>query len=78
MPAAIGKAELPTQIATACGAAESLDGGRGARHLAHYLAEGTTSQGNLADAIRRRFEPLRGVDLALPPRGSMREPSDFK
>jgi len=42
------------------------------------LAGGETSQANLADAMRRRFEPLGGVDLALPPRGPMREPPDFK
>ncbi len=49
-----------------------------ARDILHTaLAEGTTSRGNLADAMRRRFEPLRGVDLALPPRGPMREPPDF-
>jgi plasmid stability protein len=29
---------------------------------------------NLADAIRRRIEPLGGVDLTLPPRGPMGEP----
>ncbi len=42
------------------------------------LAEGTTSRGNLADAMHRRFEPFGGVDLDLPPRGPMREPPDFK
>jgi hypothetical protein len=33
--------------------------------------------GNLADAIRRRIDPLGGVELSLPPRGPMREPPDF-
>jgi antitoxin FitA len=32
---------------------------------------------NLAEAIRRRFAPFEGVELELPPRGAMREPSDF-
>jgi antitoxin FitA len=42
------------------------------------LAEGETSPGNLADAMRRRLEPLGGVELDLPPRGPMRAPPDFK
>jgi len=29
---------------------------------------------NLADAIRKRFEPLGDVELQLPPREPMREP----
>jgi antitoxin FitA len=29
---------------------------------------------NLADSIRRRFEPLGGVDLAIPPREAVRRP----
>jgi hypothetical protein len=33
---------------------------------------------NLADAIRRRIEPLGGVEIYLPPRGSMREPPVFE
>jgi plasmid stability protein len=41
------------------------------------LAHEPASTGNLADAIRRRIEPLGGVDLSLPPRGPMREPPDF-
>ena len=32
---------------------------------------------NLAEAIRRRFAPLGGVDLELPPRGPGREPPRF-
>ncbi len=32
---------------------------------------------NLADAIRRRFAPLGGVDLELPPREAMRAPPRF-
>jgi len=42
------------------------------------LAEETSSNENLADAMRRRFEPVGGADLALPPRGPMRDPPDFK
>lgn len=34
-------------------------------------------QDNLAMAIRRRFEPLRGVELELAPRGPLREPPRF-
>lgn len=33
--------------------------------------------GNLADAIRARFEPFGGVELDLPPREPMRDPPDF-
>ena len=32
---------------------------------------------NLAEAIRRRFAPLGGVDLEIPPRKPAREPPDF-
>lgn len=38
------------------------------------LAEGTTKPRNLAEAIRRRFEPLGGVELELPAREPIREP----
>jgi plasmid stability protein len=38
------------------------------------LAREPSSAGNLADAMRRRIEPLGGIDLCLPPRGPMREP----
>jgi plasmid stability protein len=38
------------------------------------LIEEPTAPGNLAEAIRRRFEPLGGVDLPLPPREAMRPP----
>ena len=36
--------------------------------------EETTARHNLAEAIRRRFQPLGGVELELPPRQPMREP----
>ena len=42
------------------------------------LAREPRSPGNLADAIRRRIEPLGGVDLILPPREPAREPPDFE
>ena len=41
------------------------------------LAQEPLPTGNLADAIRRRIEPLGGVELSVPPRGPMSEPPDF-
>jgi plasmid stability protein len=41
------------------------------------LAQEPALAGNLVDAIRRRIEPLGGVELTLSPRGPMREPPDF-
>jgi antitoxin FitA len=41
------------------------------------LAQEPLPTGNLADAIRRRIEPLGGVELPVPLRGPMREPPDF-
>jgi plasmid stability protein len=41
------------------------------------LVQEQTQHGNLADAIRSRIEPLGGVDLPLPARGSMSDPPDF-
>lgn len=38
------------------------------------LAHQVSTPQNLAEAIRKRFEPLGGVDLELPPREPMREP----
>jgi plasmid stability protein len=38
------------------------------------LAEETSTPVNLAEAIRRRFEPFGGVELELPARAPMREP----
>jgi plasmid stability protein len=38
------------------------------------LAEDRATPGNLADAIRRRFRPLGGIELRLPGRAPMREP----
>ena len=46
-----------------------------ARHILRAaLAEDTGTPHNLAEAIRRRFRPLGGVVLRLPPREPMREP----
>ena len=45
------------------------------RHILRAaLTETTTRAPNLADAIRRRFRPLGGVELQLPRRQPMREP----
>jgi plasmid stability protein len=41
------------------------------------VAEDRMLRENLADSIRRRIEPLGGVELSLPPRESLREPPDF-
>jgi plasmid stability protein len=41
------------------------------------LAESSRGPANLYDAIRRRIEPLGGVDLEIPPRKSRREPPRF-
>jgi plasmid stability protein len=38
------------------------------------LADAGTPGENLAQSIRRRFAPLGGVELSLPPREPMREP----
>jgi antitoxin FitA len=38
------------------------------------LADEKATAGNLAEAIRRRFVPLGGIELRLPPREPVREP----
>ena len=38
------------------------------------LSEEAPTRRNLAEAIRRRFQPLGGVKLELPPREPMRDP----
>ena len=45
--------------------------------LRAVLAEKSKEPANLAEAIRRRFDPLGGVDLKIPPRGKLREPPRF-
>jgi hypothetical protein len=46
--------------------------------LRSILSEEPMPTGNLADRIRRRVEPLGGIELELPPRDSIREPPDFQ
>jgi antitoxin FitA len=47
--------------------------------LRRALAAPSPAPDNLADAIRRRVaEAGGGVDLELPPRGSVRDPPDFR
>lgn len=41
------------------------------------LAEAPARPTNLFEAIRRRIDPLGGVDLDIPERGPMREPPRF-
>jgi plasmid stability protein len=45
--------------------------------LSDTLAPGSSRQPNLAEAIRRRFAPLGGVDLDPPPRVPDGEPPKF-
>ena len=40
-------------------------------------SDGDQPEPNLAEAIRRRFAPLGGVDLELPPREFVDEPPSF-
>ncbi len=50
-----------------------------ARHILRAALVGKArAPGNLYDAIRRRFAPLGGVELDIPPRGPMREPPHFE
>jgi antitoxin FitA len=44
------------------------------RILRTALADRQATAPNLAQAIRRRFEPFGGLELELPPRQPMREP----
>jgi antitoxin FitA len=45
--------------------------------LRSAVSDSSTSKENLADAIRRRFAPLGGVELELPVRDAPRTPPDF-
>jgi len=45
--------------------------------LRHGLATPVSSK-NLVESIRRRFEPLSGVELTLPSRAPLRKPPDFE
>jgi hypothetical protein len=45
------------------------------RHILRAaLADDAAASSDLAQAIRRRFEPLGGVELSLPAREPMRDP----
>jgi antitoxin FitA len=46
------------------------------RILRTALADQEPGRPDLARAIRRRFEPLGGLELQLPPRRPMREPPE--
>lgn len=46
------------------------------RILRAALSDREARAPNLAQAIRRRFEPLGGIELELPPRERMREPPE--
>ncbi|MGB7191056.1 MAG: hypothetical protein WBD10_13020 [Acidobacteriaceae bacterium] len=45
--------------------------------LSSAVSRKNTPAVNIADRIRRRFAPVGGVDLKIPPRGLMRHPIDF-
>jgi plasmid stability protein len=45
--------------------------------LRSTLAEDETKKENLAQAVRRRFSTIGGVELELPKRGPTRKPPDF-
>lgn len=45
--------------------------------LRSVLAEAPAETGDLAAAIRRRFQPLGGVELDIPPRQPIRRPPDL-
>ena len=45
--------------------------------LREAVSDGSAGPRNLAQFTRDCFAPLGGVDLALPPRGPMREPPNF-
>jgi len=49
-----------------------------ARNILRTAVEhGPEQELDIVASFRRRFEPLGGVDLELPPREPMREPPDF-
>jgi len=52
------------------------NGGSMKAELRHILIE-SSREPNLAEAIRRRFAPLGGVDLDPPPRAPVGEPPKF-
>ena len=50
------------------------------REILRLVLSGDRQRGgeNMAATIRRRFAPLGGVELELPPREPLREPPQFK
>jgi plasmid stability protein len=48
-----------------------------ARHILRSALAAASAEENLADAIRRRFAPLGGMELELPPREKGRDPPTF-
>jgi antitoxin FitA len=46
--------------------------------LSQALLAENPPQANMAEAIRKRFAPLRGVNLPILRRGGVRPPPDFK
>ena len=71
-------AESPSRY-RARGAAWPFDGGRSAVDILSEAVAGDRDQPepNLAEAIRRRFAPLGGVDLELPPAEFVDAPPSF-
>ena len=49
-----------------------------AREILRSALTSATARGNLAEAIRRRFAPLGGVELDLPARKGMRQAPQFQ
>lgn len=47
------------------------------RILQRSVAEEAAQEGNMAEAVRRRFAPFGGVELPLEPREPVREPPGF-
>ena len=45
-----------------------------ARNIREAVSGGAVTRRNLAEAIRRRFEPFGGCDIELPVREAMRTP----
>jgi antitoxin FitA len=48
-----------------------------AREILRAAVRVPAAKENLADAIRRRFVPIGGVELELPPRDALRRPPEF-
>jgi len=48
------------------------------RILQRSVAEEAAQEGNMAEAVRRRFAPFGGVELPLEPREPVREPPGLR